>query len=147
MALDDCLGVDRVSQPWRQLTQQPWGEMAGTAAVTLALALALDRALVLLAEAWPPFASGLVALGQLGAIVLFAIGLGLGALAVYCGERVFPQIRLNTGSLWTLVACLGLELALLGLLPLPILLVKFDELSMMGAIVGIFWKGRRYWRY
>ncbi|TAD80169.1 MAG: peptide chain release factor 1 [Oscillatoriales cyanobacterium] len=136
-----------MSQPWKQLTQQPWSEMAGTAAMALALALAIDYGLVLAAGAWPVVASALMALAQVGVFMLFGVGLGLGALAVYCGERLFPQICLNTGSLWTLVACLGLELGVLGLLPLPILLVKFDQLVVMGAIVGIFWKGRRYWRY
>jgi len=136
-----------VNQPWRQLTQQPWGAMAGAAAMALALALAIDQAVTLVAKSWQPFAMALMAVGQFGAIVLFAIGLGLGALAVYCAERLYPQIRLHSGSLWALAACVGGELGLISLLPLPVLLLAFSELSVIGAIVGIFWKGRPYWRY
>jgi hypothetical protein len=120
--------------------------MAGAAALSLALAMAIDQGVIILAEAWPPLAAGLMGLGSWSIFLILAIGLGLGALAVHCAERLFPQVRLNGGSLWTLVACVGGELGLLSLLPLPVLLISFSEPMVMAILVGVFWRGRAHWQ-
>lgn len=81
----------------------------------------------------------------LGILMPIAIAVGVGALAVYLCERSQPQI-LNTSSLWALVLCLLLALGLKSLLPLSSLLVGLSEITLIGIIVGVFWKGRSYWR-
>lgn len=75
-----------------------------------------------------------------------ATAVGIGALAVYLCERWLPQVLLNTSSLWALVLCLLLGLVLKSLLPLPSLLLDLSQFTLVGVIVGVFWKGRPYWR-
>lgn len=82
----------------------------------------------------------------LGIIVDFAIVVGIGALAVYLLEKLY-KFSINTAILWTLVLCLSVCLFVKTLLPLPkVLVMNFDEIKLMGILIGIFWKGRPYWR-
>lgn len=75
-----------------------------------------------------------------------ATAVGIGTLAVYLCERWLPQVLLNTSSLWALVLCLLLGLVLKSLLPLPSLLLDLSQFTLIGVILGVFWKGRPYWR-
>ncbi|NJO42537.1 MAG: peptide chain release factor 1 [Cyanobacteria bacterium CRU_2_1] len=79
------------------------------------------------------------------AFMVLAIAVGVGALAVYYLERVYPEVILNASVLWALVLCLiGAILVKSLLLALPI--VTLNETILIGMVVGVFWKGRRYWR-
>jgi len=76
-----------------------------------------------------------------------AAAIGLGALAVYLLERQCTQVSINSSNLWALVPCLLLTLWLKSLLPLDSFgLLSLSESVLIGIIVGIFWKGRPYWR-
>jgi CHASE2 domain-containing sensor protein len=75
-----------------------------------------------------------------------ATAIGVGALAVYLLERFYQQVIINTASLWALVLCLALFLFLKSLVPLMPILVNFEQIQLIGIILGIFWKGRPYWR-
>ena len=82
-----------------------------------------------------------------GILVYFAVSVGIGALAVYVLERLFQQVVVNTTILWALVLCLALCLVVKSLLPvIPNVLVSMNEMQLIGIIVGVFWKGRPYWR-
>ena len=70
---------------------------------------------------------------------------GIGALAVYLLEK-FYRLSINTAVLWALVLCLAVCLIIKSLLPIPDVLVKFNEIQLMGIAIGVFWKGRPYWR-
>lgn len=82
----------------------------------------------------------------LGILVSFAVVVGVGALAVYLLERLCPQVIINTATLWALVLCLALCMVVKALLPLPSVLVDLDETQLIAIIIGVFWKGRPYWR-
>jgi uncharacterized membrane protein len=81
----------------------------------------------------------------MGILVDFAFVVGIGALAVYLLEK-FYRLSVNTAVLWALVLCLAVCLVVKSLLPIPDVLVKFNEIQLMGIAIGVFWKGRPYWR-
>lgn len=134
--------------PLRRLQYLPWRSLLQVSALTTLIVVALElllafeyarslefRRTIFVVYA-PPF----------GIIISVAIALGVGAMAVYILERWYKQVFINSSSLWALVPCLALLLLLKSLLPIDPLLVKLDSTRLMGIIVGIFLKGRRYWR-
>lgn len=82
---------------------------------------------------------------SLGILIPFAIAVGMGTLAVYFFERWQQQFLLNQASLWALVLCLLLGLLLKSLVLSP-LLISLSETALIGMTIGVFWKGRSYWR-
>ncbi|MFB8798591.1 MAG: peptide chain release factor 1 [Microcoleus sp.] len=83
---------------------------------------------------------------SLGMLIPFAIAVGMGALAVYFLEYWQQQFLLNRISLWVLVFCILLGLLLKSFLPIPPFLASLSETALIGVAVGVFWKGRPYWR-
>ena len=83
--------------------------------------------------------------GPLGILVSFAIPIGIGALAVYLLENLY-RLRIDTGVLWALVLCLAVCLVVRSLLPIRKALVEMNEIQLIGIAIGVFWKGRPYWR-
>lgn len=88
----------------------------------------------------PPFKS----------ILVLTVAVGIGALAVAILERWFRRIVITNSILWALVPCLLFGLWLRSLLPataFPQLLTSnVDFTWAMGIIIGLFWKGKPYWR-
>jgi hypothetical protein len=137
-----------MNDPIRRLKYLPWVSLLQVAALTVFFAFVLDTLLAigftqvailqtaLLAILSPPW----------GMLLALAVALAVGALAVYLLERLHPEIIINGGILWALVACVMLMLLLKSLLPMLTFLVSSDYTAFMGVLVGIFWKGRRYWR-
>jgi hypothetical protein len=82
----------------------------------------------------------------LGVLTKVAIAIGMGALTVYWLEIWQQRFLLNSSTLWALVGCLLLGLFIKSLLPLPTFLVDLSSLGLMGILIGVFWKGRPYWR-
>ena len=82
----------------------------------------------------------------LGILIPFAIAVGMGALAVYFLEYWQQHFLLNRISLWVLVLCVLLGLVLKSFLPIPNNLASLSETALIGVTVGVFWKGRPYWR-
>ncbi|KKD37442.1 peptide chain release factor 1 [Limnoraphis robusta Tam1] len=82
----------------------------------------------------------------LGVLTQVAIAIGMGALTVYWLEIWQQRFLLNSSTLWALVGCLLLGLFIKSLLPLPTFLVDLSSLGLMGILIGVFWKGRPYWR-
>jgi hypothetical protein len=85
----------------------------------------------------------------LGLIVTLAIGVGVGALGLYLLEIVYANLRIDTGIMWALILCLIVAIALKVTVlaeALPLTLVSLSQTQMIGVVLGVFWKGKRYWR-
>ena len=134
-----------MSDPIRRLQLLPWRSLLQVSILTAFIVFILELLLV-----WG-FTHSSIIRGTikvlysppLGIVMPIAVSVGIGALAVYLCERLFTQVLLNTSSLWALVVCLLLALVLKSLLPLSI---DLSDFTLVGIILGVFWKGRSYWR-
>ncbi|MDR9404676.1 MAG: peptide chain release factor 1 [Halothece sp. Uz-M2-17] len=137
-----------MNDPLRRLKSQPWKPLFLVALGTIALAKGIDYLLVFLMVSIPNLQQNLnlILSPPLGILVPLATGVGVGVLGVYICDRFQSQIFLNAGSLWALVACLGIIFALAGLIPLPSFFARLSYPTFLGMMVGVFWKGRYYWR-
>lgn len=129
---------------WR-LKTLPWLVLLQAAALTVVVASLLDLllAIALLNLPQPPtFLNGISGL----LLVLLAAG-GIGVLAVTVMETIFARVLLNQGVLWALLVCMALFLWLRQWVPVPAVLVGLSYYQFVGMMVGLFSKGRRYWRY
>lgn len=115
--------------------------LAGVSVLDFGLALGFEHSMVfkqLLSE-WLRFPWSL--------LVGVGVGIGIGALAVILVETLLPRLTLHASTLWALVLCLLLGLWIKLLLYLPgLFVVSFSQSLLVGLVLGVFWKGRRYWR-
>ncbi|HAT12847.1 MAG: peptide chain release factor 1 [Microcoleus sp.] len=132
----------------RRFKLLPWREMLQISALVNSIVVGLELFL-----AWGFIQSQLfrnvlkLLFGSsLGMLIPFAIAVGMGALAVYFLEYWQQQFLLNRISLWFLVFCILLGLLLKSFLPIPPFLASLSETALIGVAVGVFWKGRPYWR-
>lgn len=79
-------------------------------------------------------------------LIPFATAVGMGALAVYLLEYWQQKSLLNRNNLWVLALCVLLGLVLKSFLPVLPFLASLSEAALIGVTVGVFWKGRPYWR-
>jgi hypothetical protein len=80
-------------------------------------------------------------------LVMSGVGIGIGALAVILVETLCPRLAIHSSTLWALVLCLLLGLWIKLLLYLPgLFVVSFSQSLLVGLVLGVFGKGRRYWR-
>ncbi|EDX86541.1 hypothetical protein S7335_4246 [Synechococcus sp. PCC 7335] len=141
-----------MANPFRSLKYLPWADLAKSAAVTVAIATAIDYLLLM----------GLVALNSsaaatripngllflMASLLPLAVYFGLGALGVFVTSRLFHQVILTANTMWALVACIVVALFIRSLLPIPGLFIGgISYLVVMGMAIGTFVYGRRYWRY
>ena len=132
----------------RRLKLLPWREMLQIAALVNCIVVGLELFLVwgwIQSEVFGKIFTLLFG-SPLGILIPFAIAVGMGALAVYFLEYWQQQFLLNRTTLWVLVLCVLLGLVLKSFLPIPPLLANLSEESLIGVTVGVFWKGRPYWR-
>jgi len=136
-----------MNNPWMKFKLQPWRQLSLTALLTTFVAVVFDTLLLFALIESASFLQwvNLVYQSPLGLIIPLAAVLGFGALGVYLCEKTQPQVVLNTSSLWALVLCLIIGLWLKTLL--PNLLIGFSYNSLIALILGVFWKGRPYWRH
>jgi len=132
----------------RRFKLLPWREMLQISALVNSIVVGLELFL-----AWGFIQSQLFRNvlrllfdSPLGMLIPFAIAVGMGALAVYFLEYWQQQFLLNRISLWFLVFCILLGLLLKSFLPIPPFLASLSETALIGVAVGVFWKGRPYWR-
>ena len=138
-----------MNNPWRNLKLLPWRSLIQVSIWTLLIAMAIDFLLILgftqstiirdalvVALVSPPWSF----------LAILAAGIAIGALAVYLLERLYGQVLINTSTLWALIFCLILGLGLKLLLPIESILTNLNETQVIGILVGVFWKGRPYWR-
>jgi hypothetical protein len=137
-----------VSNFLQRLKLLPWREMLQISALVNCILVGLELFLVwgwIQSEVFGKIFTLLFG-SPLGILIPLAIAVGMGALAVYFLEYWQQHFLLNRISLWVLVLCVLLGLVLKSFLPIPDNLASLSETALIGVTVGVFWKGRPYWR-
>ncbi len=132
----------------RALKSTPWLAI-GRAAFLAVVAWAFLSALLWIAsQSIPIFASLLnLLLGQpISLLTNVIIGVGIGGLATLRLEK--SEQILNTTSLWCLVVAVTVGMLIYDYFPIGIyrLIIRFNQPTLIGLMLGVFWKGRKYWR-
>ena len=138
-----------MNDPLRRLKFLPWISLLQISLITVLVAIAFDVLLVQIATAVPVILNLLTKLlnSPIGVLIRLAVPVGIGALAVAILERWFRQVMITNSTLWALVPCVALWLLLKSFVQMPsALFPDLDILSLVGIVVGVFWKGRPYWR-
>ncbi|MDS3861942.1 hypothetical protein RIF25_14145 [Thermosynechococcaceae cyanobacterium BACA0444] len=139
--------------PLRSLKFLPWRSLLSAAITTLTLAKIFDLGLMVVAGQSPEMRDFLqtVLTPPWGLLIVILLSVGLGALAVLFLETWFSPGRIVGATLWGLVLCLLLTLIVIaiisGLTRVPAGLLDVNENVLIGLAVGVFWRGRRYWRW
>jgi hypothetical protein len=134
--------------PLRRLKFLPWRSLVLLTLVTLAIVVVAE---LLLGLGYTQISLVRAVLNLLFSppwvvVTLLAAGFGIGVLAVFLLETRWQQLSINAGVLWALVLCLILGSVIRSLIPLPAILVSPNQTQFMGFLVGVFWRGRPYWR-
>lgn len=138
-----------MNDPLRRLKFLPWISLLQISLITVLIAIAFDVLLTQIASSVPVILNLLSKLlnSPIGVLITLAVPVGIGALAVAILERWFRQVIITNSTLWALVPCVALWLLLTSFVQLPTALVpEIDVVSLIGVVVGVFWKGRPYWR-
>ncbi|MCL6433357.1 MAG: hypothetical protein K6T90_03935 [Leptolyngbyaceae cyanobacterium HOT.MB2.61] len=137
-----------MSNPLRPLKFLPWRSLFQAALLTAVIVIFLEFILFVATQQFPDLKAFIekALVPTLGIILSVATGVGVGALAVVILERSGCP-AMNTNSLWGLVACIFLIFLVRRFFPLPTLLFDVDPAHIVSMIVGVFWKGRSYWRW
>ena len=132
----------------RRLKLLPWREMLQIAALVNSIAIGLELFLTWGFTQSRVIRNVLTLLygSPLGILIPFATAVGMGALAVYFLEYWQQKSLLNRTNLWVLALCVLLGLVLKSFLPILSFLASLSEAALIGVTVGVFWKGRPYWR-
>ncbi|MGK7921172.1 MAG: peptide chain release factor 1 [Trichodesmium sp.] len=134
---------------WQRFKRLPWQELS---LVSLIATLTVVVSEVLLILSLTYLFAILKPLNMLfsspvfGVLIPIGVAVGMGALAVYLLEWWQKRWLLNNSTLWALVLCLFIGLLLKSLSPLPAILLSASKASLISLAVGVFWKGRPYWR-
>ena len=143
-----------MANPLRQFKYLPWRSLFIIAGITFVIVTTLELLLGLLfsqldegtqfqvvnilrATLYSP---------ALSLLTVGAIGAGIGALAVFLLETLEKRISINASVLWSLILCLVVGLIIRSYIPIPALLTDVNQIQLVGIILGVFWKGKRYWR-
>jgi len=126
----------------------PWQALINSASLTLGLVTSLDYGLTLIL----PLASQFRLLSMFGPpfglVVSSAVDMVIGILGVIVLEKLMAgRSSIYLSTLWALILCLLLALVLRSFIPIPgIFLSQLHQISIVGTLLGVFSKGRRYWR-
>lgn len=137
-----------MSNPLRSLRRLPWTPLLLNAILTVFWIFVIEF-LLWLGLMYVPLVRdviGILYAPPLNVLMELAVAIGVGALAVYLLEIVHSQVLINAGTLWALLLCLMLVMIIKALLPIPALLVRPGTTLLVGMMVGIFLKGKPYWR-
>jgi len=136
-----------MSNPLQRLKFLPWLPLFQVAALATGLTFVVE---ILLIEGTqiPAVNQSLAILLQppLALFVLLGAAVGLGALATFILEHFFQKVAISTPVLWALILCVMVMLWARSLLQFPILFLAPDYTTLMGILLGVFWKGQAYWR-
>ena len=140
-----------MANPLKRLKFLPWRSLFLLSGLVTLIVIGLDLLILLGYNYSPPFRQALKILygPTLGIVVDWAVVVGVGALAVYLLKKVFPNVIISTAVLWALVLCLAICLVVRSLLPEPpdmLVSLSQNEAQLIGIAIGVFWKGRPYWR-
>ncbi len=142
-----------MGNPLRSWKYLPWRSLFQASAATVLIAKAVDVAIGYGSMHSETLSQLLQTIfrNPLSLIFLVMLYFGVGVLAVYLLETAFRPGPIYASTLWALVLCLLLTFFLVGIifmfLPLPEVLISLDQNLLIGLVVGIFWKGRHYWRW
>ena len=137
-----------MSNPLERLKRLPWVPLFHAALLTAIAAVVVEFILALGAQ-FPEFRALLLMLVQppLALFTMLAISFGIGVLAVVFLEYL-NRVAINTSNLWAFILCLAIVFLILGLLPVfPIGLFQIGYTQLVVMALGVFFKGRRYWRW
>lgn len=131
----------------RRLKILPWREMLLVAVLVNSIVIGQELFLYWGFTQSPTIRSILTFLNDslLVRLIPFAVPVGMGALAVYLLEYWRQQFLLNRTNLWILTLCVFLGPCLRLMLSGPVctgILIT----PLIGVTIGVFWKGRPYWR-
>ncbi len=134
---------------WQRLKKLPWQELSLVSLITVLTVAAVEIFLAIAITNSPEVRDVLkliFASPFLGVFVPLGVAVGMGALAVYLLEWWQKQFLLDNSSLWALVFCVAIALWLKSLFPIPPLLIALSQPAFIAIAIGVFWKGRPYWR-
>jgi len=131
---------------FRQLKRLPWLPLFQTAGYTI-LAVFVLEFLLAVGQQFPIVAqaTNLLFSAPLALLISMSVAVGAGAIAVYLLERFQRDIFINPGVLWALVGCMMVMLLVRSLSGIPSL-IPLSQPILIGIILGVFWRGKSYWR-
>lgn len=131
---------------FRRLKRLPWLPLFQTAGYTI-LAVFVLEFLLAVGQQSPLVAQAtdLLFTAPLALLISMSGAVGAGAIAVYLLERFQRDIFINPGVLWALVGCMMVMLLVRSLSGIPSL-IPLSQPTLIGIILGVFWKGKPYWR-
>ncbi len=134
--------------PFERLKHLPWLSLLQVATLVTIFVSVVELLIALAVTKFVPIRSSLQLLYSppLGILIPLITAAGVGALSVYVLERFFREVYIDRSSLWALVPCFILTIFLKSLLPFPSFLIAFSQTQIICLMVGLFWKGRPYWR-
>jgi hypothetical protein len=140
-----------MSDPLRQIKQQPWGVGLQISVLTVVVATLLE-CLLMVSQRVLPILEELVNLlyaptAPFSILTVIGVGMGMGALTVALAQGLHTWLRMTAGALWTLVACLVVAMWVRSLLPIPLLFNELSLPSFVGILLGASWKSWPQWRY
>lgn len=133
--------------PIGYLKRLPWIPLVQIASLAIVILTIVEIIVIWSARNLPLVeqALGILLSPPLNTLMFLAIAAGLGAIAVLCLERLRRDVPIGLGVLWTLILCLNLVLGLKAVSNFPMILPS-GQATLMGTILGVFWKGKAYWR-
>jgi hypothetical protein len=134
--------------PLQRLKYLPWLPLAQVASLTVFLSIVFEILLRVgyVQSTLVQRSLNILLAPPLGLLLVLAISAGMGAIAVWMLEVLYPRVIINSGVLWALIFCLLVCVALKTLFPVPTFLISLDQVLLIGLLLGVFGRGRRYWR-
>jgi len=132
----------------QRLKNLPWSSLLQSVALTY-LIVAITEVLTLWVITQSPAFKQMMLLlltPPLGMLILFAVGVGVGVLSIYLIEIQPSKVFLNVPCLWALFIGLLIVLFLYKSIFTPVIFLSTSQITTMGILIGLFWKGRPYWR-
>ncbi|MDG2990526.1 hypothetical protein L3556_06200 [Candidatus Synechococcus calcipolaris G9] len=142
-----------MSDPWQAFKSLPWRSLIPAGLSIAVLANVFDTGLYYIAinSAAMGDILGTVLQPPLGLMVRLVMCTGLGMMAVLFLETFFDPGPIYSPTLWGLLLSALLSFMVLGVLSgflsLRPVFFSLNELLLAGLAIGIFWQGRRYWRW
>ncbi|MGL5510774.1 MAG: peptide chain release factor 1 [Microcoleaceae cyanobacterium] len=134
---------------WQRIQRLPWLEISLVSLISLLIVIILELSLIFSVTYFVGIRDILTLVffsRTFATIIPVATAVGMGALSVYLLEWWGKKWLLNTSTLWALIFSLLIGLLIKSFLPLPALLISLSQPSLIGIAIGVFWKGRPYWK-
>ncbi|URR36580.1 hypothetical protein NBE99_05445 [Thermosynechococcus sp. HN-54] len=142
-----------MSDPWQQFKALPWRSLVPTGVLVALMAALFDTGIYYIASTVAAVREVLIILLQppLALLIRLGLSMGLGMVAVLSLEAWFNPAPIYSGTLWALFLCVLVASGVLSFfsaaLGLRAVFFPLTDVFLIGSAIGIFWQGRRYWRY